>query len=68
MVLPIQAHLANMANPGSFDQTVRELMKLNNLLDIVLPGDASSFEIFRAINGMTAEQVPEVRTMSSVAL
>lgn len=32
MVIAIQAHLANMAKPGTFGKTVRELLKLTSSL------------------------------------
>lgn len=62
LVITIHAHLANMARPGSFGKTVRELLKLNNLPDVILPDDAPSFEIFGAINGLQPLDIPEVRT------
>lgn len=60
MVLTIQAHLANMAKPGTFGKTLRELLRLNNLPDVVLPDNAPSFEIFGAINGLSPNQVPQL--------
>lgn len=62
MVIIIQAHLANMAKPGSFGRTLRELLRLNNLPDVVVPDDAPSCEIFGAINGLTGTQMPKVYT------
>lgn len=58
MVITIQAHLANMAKPGTFGKTVRELLRLNNLPDVVLPDDAPSFESFSAINGLNQQAYP----------
>lgn len=51
-----------MAKPGSFGKTIKELFKLNSLPEVTLPDDAPSFEIFGAINGMTTEENPLVRT------
>lgn len=66
MVITIQAHLANMAKPGTFGKTVRELLKLNNLPDVVLPDNAPSFEIFEAINGLNQQSSPiQISTQST---
>lgn len=53
-----------MARPGTFGKTVKELFQLNNLPEVKLPDDALSFEIFGAINGITTEEMPEVRTQA----
>lgn len=61
-MLTKQARLANMAEPGTFGKTVRELLKMNNLPDVVLPDDAPSYEIFGAINGLCNTELPTVLT------
>lgn len=61
MVITIHAHLSNTARPGTFGQTVRELLKLNNLPDVILPNDAPLYEIFGAINGLQPAQIPTVQ-------
>lgn len=35
---------------------------------MALPDDATSFEIFGAINGMSTEELPVIRTMTSDAM
>lgn len=59
--LPFKTHLANMARPGTFGRTVRELLKVNNLPDVILPENAPSYEIFGAINGLTNAQILTVQ-------
>lgn len=63
MFITIHAHLANMACPGTFGKTVRKLLRLNNLPDIIVPDDALSHEIFGALNGLTGDQMPTVKVM-----
>lgn len=66
IVITIHAHLANMAQPGTFGKTVRNLLKLNNLPDGVLPEDAPSFEIFGTINGLRPTEIPPVQVQHGV--
>lgn len=62
LVITIHAHLANMAHPGTFGSTVRELLKINKLPDVILPDDAPSYEIFGTINGLQPTDIPAVKT------
>lgn len=48
----IEAHLENLALPGTFGRTVKRLMRKNNLPEIEMPDDAPSAAIFGA---MTAD-------------
>ena len=51
MVIIIHAHLANIANPGTFGATVKNLLKQNNLPHVNLPDNAPSSEIFKSVSG-----------------
>lgn len=51
LALTFQTHLMNIARLGTFGRTMCELLRLNNLLDVIYPDDAPSAEIFGVING-----------------
>lgn len=57
MVIIIHAHLANIANPGTFDKTVKTLLQQNNLLEVNLPDDASSAETFRLVSAFPGDDL-----------
>lgn len=47
----IQAHLVNLARPGSFGNTIKELCTRNNLPTIDFPENSPSMDIFRTVMG-----------------
>lgn len=49
MGIIIQAHLVNIARPGTFGRVVKELLVNNNLPSINMPDDSPSAEIFGAM-------------------
>ena len=57
MVILIHAHLANIAQPGSFGTTVKNLLKKNNLPIVHLPDDAPSSEIFRIATNFPRDDI-----------
>ena len=57
MVILIHAHLANLAQPGSYGATVKSLLKKNNLPIVNLPDDAPSSEIFRIATNFPREDI-----------
>ena len=57
MVILIHAHLSNIANPGCFGATVKELLRKNNLPLVELPDHAPSAEIFRVAANFPNENI-----------
>lgn len=51
MTITINAHLINIAKPGTFGKTVKNLLRLNGLPEVILPDNAPSAEIFGIISG-----------------
>lgn len=49
LVIIIEAHLENLAQPGTFGWTVKTLMRKNNLPEIEMSDDAPSAAIFGAM-------------------
>ncbi|MPC77104.1 hypothetical protein E2C01_071549 [Portunus trituberculatus] len=48
----LHAHLVNSARPGSFQDTLKESLRLNGLPQVRLPPDPPSLAILRAITGV----------------
>lgn len=66
LALTVQAHLMNIAKPGTFGRTMRELLRLNNLPDVVYPDDAPSAEIFGVINSSQGGDINTVTIPSNI--
>lgn len=56
LAIIIEAHLENLAHPGSFGRTVKLLMSKNNLPEIEMSDDAPSAAIFGAMTSNPCEQ------------
>lgn len=67
--LTVQAHLINLARPGTFGMTMQELLRLNNLPDVVYLDDAPSPEIFGVIkNAQSPDSDMNIINMSDIRL
>lgn len=57
MVIIIHAHLANIATPGTFGATVKQLLIKNNLPQVILPDDAPSAQIFQMVSSFPGDNI-----------
>lgn len=56
-VIIIHAHLANIATPGTFGSTVKELLRKNQLPDVELPDNAPSAQIFKMMTNFPGNDI-----------
>lgn len=59
LTITINAHLHNIARPGTFGRTVKHLLQLNGLPEVILPDNAPSADIFGVISGNRGD-LPDV--------
>lgn len=57
LVIIIHAHLANIARPGTFGSSVKQLLRQNNLPEVILPDDAPSADIFNTVAAFPGEDL-----------
>lgn len=57
----IYAHIENIAKPGSFNTTINEVFKLNNIPELTFPTYPPSLEILDSIS----KNLPDFKTLPS---
>lgn len=53
LTIIINAHLINIARPGTFSRSVKEMMSMNGLPEVNLPDNVPSCEIFKVVRSNT---------------
>lgn len=64
LTIIINAHLINIARPGSFAKSVKEMFKMNGLPTVNLPDNVPSSDIFKIVRGNSTNLAMDLQLQS----